>query len=73
MLRPVFPKPFEYRAFLISPDQSLQHGRNTAVRFPFSKNGKPVNRRALTSHRRDARRVARLAALADLIRTINSK
>ncbi len=36
MLRPVFLKPFEYRAFLISPGQSPQHGRNTTVRFPFS-------------------------------------
>jgi len=37
VLRPVFPKPFEYQAFPFSPAQSPQHGRNTAVRFPFSK------------------------------------
>jgi hypothetical protein len=36
VLRPIFLKPFEYQAFPFSPEQSVQHGRNTAVLFSFA-------------------------------------
>ena len=53
MLRPVFLKPFEYQAFPFSPEQSMQHGRNTAVRFSFSKGKARWHEPALTSLVRD--------------------
>jgi hypothetical protein len=43
VLRPVFPKPFEYQAFPVSPEQSTQHGRNTAVSFFVLRIEKPAS------------------------------
>jgi len=61
VLRPVFPKPLEYQAFLTGPDQSPQHGRNTAVRFPFSERKRAGgNRLPHLSHRPGPERACKI-------------
>jgi hypothetical protein len=45
VLRPVSYKPFEYQPFPFGPEQSTQHGRNTAVLFPFTSRPSEKTRR----------------------------